>query len=48
MTMENIIDDDFTVIEATDDREDVRLFERYNLVSAAVVDAERVFGRHHG
>ena len=42
VTMENIIDDDFTVIEATDDREDVaRLFERYNLVSAAVVDAER-------
>ena len=42
VTMENIIDDDFTVIAATDDREDVaRLFERYNLVSAAVVDAER-------
>lgn len=38
--------DDFTVIPANMDREDVaRLFERYNLVSAAVVDAdERLVG----
>ncbi len=37
--VEALLHDDFTIIEATTDREDVaRLFERYNLVSAPVVD----------
>lgn len=37
--VEGLLHDDFTIIEATTDREDVaRLFERYNLVSAPVVD----------
>ena len=41
-----IIDDDFQVVRAAQDQEEVaRLFERYNLVSAPVVDeAERLVG----
>ena len=42
----DVIDADFTLIPATTDREEVaRLFERYNLVSAAVVDEnQRMLG----
>ncbi len=40
--METLLHDDFTVIEAAIDREEVaRLFERYNLVSAPVVDDDQ-------
>jgi len=40
--MQDLINDDFTVIDATEDRENVaHLFERYHLVSAAVVDEDR-------
>lgn len=42
IAMEMLLHDDFTMIEATTDREDVaRLFERYNLVSAPVVDEDQ-------
>jgi magnesium transporter len=40
--MGEIIDDDFTAVSVDTDREQVaRLFERYNLVSTPVVDAEQ-------
>ena len=40
--MESLLHDDFTIIDAMTDREDVaRLFERYNLVSAPVVDEDQ-------
>ena len=40
--MESLLHDDFTVIDAQTDREEVaRLFERYNLVSAPVVDEDQ-------
>jgi len=40
--MESLLHDDFTIIEASIDREEVaRLFERYNLVSAPVVDDDQ-------
>ena len=40
--IDTLLHDDFTVIEATTDREDVaRLFERYNLVSAPVIDEDQ-------
>ncbi|MGC6535047.1 MAG: magnesium transporter [Parvibaculales bacterium] len=40
--MENLLHDDFTIIDALTDREEVaRLFERYNLVSAPVVDEDQ-------
>ena len=40
--MESLLHDDFTVMNAMTDREDVaRLFERYNLVSAPVVDDDQ-------
>ena len=44
--MEALLHDDFTIIDAQTDREEVaRLFERYNLVSAPVVDeAQRLIG----
>ncbi len=44
--MESLLHDDFTVISAETDREEVaRLFERYNLVSAPVVDeSQRLVG----
>lgn len=42
IVLQNLLHDDFTMIEATIDREDVaRLFERYNLVSAPVVDEDQ-------
>ncbi len=38
--MQNLVHEDFTIITADTDREEVaRMFERYNLVSTAVVDA---------
>ena len=41
-TMERLVHEDFPLIETTTDREDVaRMFEHYNLVSAAVVDGSR-------
>ena len=41
-TMERLVHEDFPLIETTTDREDVaRMFEHYNLVSAAVVDGNR-------
>ena len=40
--MEDLLHDDFTIIDALTDREEVaRLFERYNLVSAPVVDEDQ-------
>jgi magnesium transporter len=46
VTIAEIMNDDPDQVKATDDQEDVaRIFERYNLVSAAVVDeAERLVG----
>jgi magnesium transporter len=46
ITIAEIMNDDPDQVKATDDQEDVaRIFERYNLVSAAVVDeAERLVG----
>ena len=42
VAMETLLHDDFTVMNAMTDREDVaRLFERYNLVSAPVVDDDQ-------
>ena len=42
IAMESLLHDDFTVIDAQTDREEVaRLFERYNLVSAPVVDEDQ-------
>lgn len=42
VVMGDIVDDDFTAVSVDTDREQVaRLFERYNLVSAPVVDADQ-------
>ena len=46
VVIETLVSDDFTQIPADTDREEVaRLFERYNLVSAAVIDkSQRMIG----
>ena len=41
-TMQQLVHEDFPILQTTTDREDVaRMFERYNLVSAAVVDGDQ-------